>query len=522
MESPPSLPVPTHLVTSGDSPELSLLRWALQNSSIVGLDAEWKPSHLSSRPASAPPSFPAVTLLQIACRIIPHPSSEFSCSDGSMVFLVDLLSIPLSLVYEILKTMFADPNVLKLGFRFKQDLKFLSSTFCLHGCDPGFDKVEPFLDITSVYHLLKHHNICKRFPKDTKSLATICEEVLDISLSKELQTSDWSFRPLNEEQLSYAAADAYYLLEIFAVFQRKFFIEGSIASNAVVGLTEILEDSEPSNNVLRTKFCKASDMIKSSVLKCHLSNCPAITPTFVPSHKSVPSLDECILTIIRKYSERIVLTESDKKPTGSRRKGKRQSSVSKKSKAHLEIDGNWQGLAPWDSSFGGDGCPRFLCDIMVEGLAKHLRCVGIDAAIPSSKKPEPRQLLDQAHREKRILLTRDSKLLKHQYVIENQIYMVKSLLKNDQLLEVIKTFQLKITEEQLMSRCTKCNGRFIQKPLTIEEAIAASKGFQVIPNCLFNRAIEFWQCTDCKQLYWEGTQYQNAVQKFVTICKLSD
>jgi hypothetical protein len=26
----------------------------------------------------------------------------------------------------------------------------------------------------------------------------------------------------------------------------------------------------------------------------------------------------------------------------------------------------------------------------VEGLAKHLRCVGIDAAVPNSKKPEPR------------------------------------------------------------------------------------------------------------------------------------
>ena len=26
----------------------------------------------------------------------------------------------------------------------------------------------------------------------------------------------------------------------------------------------------------------------------------------------------------------------------------------------------------------------------MEGLAKHLRCVGVDAAIPSSKKPDPR------------------------------------------------------------------------------------------------------------------------------------
>jgi hypothetical protein len=54
-----------------------------------------------------------------------------------------------------------------------------------------------------------------------------------------------------------------------------------------------------------------------------------------------------------------------------------------------------------------------------------------------------------------------------------------------------------------MSRCTKCNGSFIQKPLTLEEAVEASKGFQIIPTCLFNRNLEFWKCTDCNQLYWE-------------------
>lgn len=70
-------------------------------------------------------------------------------------------------------------------------------------------------------------------------------------------------------------------------------------------------------------------------------------------------------------------------------------------------------------------------------------------------------------------------------------------------MQVIETFQLKISEDQLMSRCTKCNGRFIQKPLTTEEAVEAAKGFQVIPNCLFDKNLEFWQCMDCNQLYWE-------------------
>lgn len=126
-----------------------------------------------------------------------------------------------------------------------------------------------------------------------------------------------------------------------------------------------MESSEPSDDVLGIKFCKASDMIESSVLKCHPSKCPSIAEISGPSHKNIPSLDEHLLTIIRKYGERIILTESDRKPRNSRRKGKQLSSMSVKSKKHLEINGNWQGLAPWDSSVGGDGCPKFLCDIMV-------------------------------------------------------------------------------------------------------------------------------------------------------------
>lgn len=47
-----------------------------------------------------------------------------------------------------------------------------------------------------------------------------------------------------------------------------------------------------------------------------------------------------------------------------------------------------------------------------------------------------RGLIDQAQREKRVLLTRDVKLLRHEYLLENQIYRVKGLLKNEQLLEV--------------------------------------------------------------------------------------
>lgn len=113
------------------------------------------------------------------------------------------------------------PDVVKLGFRFKQDLVYLSSTFCEQGCNPGFDRVEPFMDITAVYHYLQPKQPGRRISKQNKSLATICNEVLGISLSKELQCSDWSLRPLTEEQKIYAAADAHCLIEIFNVFHAK-------------------------------------------------------------------------------------------------------------------------------------------------------------------------------------------------------------------------------------------------------------------------------------------------------------
>lgn len=90
---------------------------------------------------------------------------------------------------------------------------------------------------------------------------------------------------------------------------------------------------------------------------------------------------------------------------------------------------------------------------------------------------------------------------------DNLKVLAKMCLAKVEIVQVIDTFQLKVSEDQLMSRCTKCNGKFIQKPLSTQEAVEAAKGFQVIPNCLFNKNLEFWQCMDCKQLYWEVTLY---------------
>ncbi|GMI71622.1 hypothetical protein like AT5G24340 [Hibiscus trionum] len=503
-----------HLVSSIGSAEFTHLARSLSKSTIIGLDAEWKPVR-SQRSA-----FPTVTLLQLACQL----GDDSAGWDESVVFLLDLVSLPLPLIWELIRDVFVSPDILKLGFKFKQDLIYLSSTFRAQGCDLGFDKVEPYIDITHIYKLLQHKE-GNKVSKNTKSLSAICEEILGLRLSKELQCSDWSQRPITEEQIRYAATDAHCLLGIFKTIQAKVIKEGHSCNNVEdqhqsdisLGLKNILEMPDSENKLVRTKFCNAVDIVHATASS---EECERIAKGVEVIRKTKP-MDESLWKIVRKYGEKLILQESDRTPKTSRKKGRRRPSVVCKEK-QLDNYGDWQGPPPWDVSMGGDGRPKFLCDVMVEGLAKHLRCVGIDAAIPHSKKPEPRDLIDQANKEKRVLLTRDAKLLRHQYLIKNQIYRVNSLLKNEQLLEVIEVFQLKISEDQLMSRCTKCNGRFIQKPLTTEEAIEAAKGFQRIPSCLFDKNLEFWQCKDCNQLYWEGTQYHNAVQKFIDVCKLKE
>jgi ATP-dependent helicase Lhr and Lhr-like helicase len=59
-------------------------------------------------------------------------------------------------------------------------------------------------------------------------LAMVCERELGIVLDKSAQTSNWSRRPLDHEQLRYAAMDAEILLALHARFAEFAAVEGAI------------------------------------------------------------------------------------------------------------------------------------------------------------------------------------------------------------------------------------------------------------------------------------------------------
>ena len=87
-------------------------------------------------------------------------------------------------------------------------------------------------------------------------------------------------------------------------------------------------------------------------------------------------MDDTLLQIVRKYGERILLKESDRKPKISKKKGKKQSSADLICKERrIENVDDFQGPPPWDLSLGDDGCPKFLCDVMVSGSVTSVKFI---------------------------------------------------------------------------------------------------------------------------------------------------
>lgn len=133
-----------------------------------------------------------------------------------------------------------------------------------------------------------------------------------------------------------------------------------------LGLKEVLEKHDVCCKIVTTKFCEALDIVQATA-----SDFPQRIATVQgmvsrsSQRKTVP-MDESLLKVVKRYGGNILLKELDKKPKGSRKRVKKQTSVGVNCNVkRLGNSDDWQGPPPWDLSLGGDGNPKFLCDVMV-------------------------------------------------------------------------------------------------------------------------------------------------------------
>ena len=112
-----------------------------------------------------------------------------------------------------------------------------------------------------------------------------------------------------------------------------------------------------------------------------------------------------------------------------------------------------------------------------------------------------------AKNEKRILLTKDRVLA--QLAQKNEIKTVT--ISDADELEQFSQIKEKVSFDGFVingkiSRCTNCNGKLLQ--------IKNEKTIGRVPDGVTKNFKEFWECEECKKIYWEGTHIKN-LQKFV-------
>ena len=138
---------------------------------------------------------------------------------------------------------------------------------------------------------------------------------------------------------------------------------------------------------------------------------------------------------------------------------------------------------------------RFLADVHLGRLARELRMMGLDTEWASDLQDE--QIVRQARRTARIILTRDRGLLKRRAVTHG--YLVRSLEPREQLGEIISRFDLS-RQVRLFSRCMACNGALARVPrLAVLDSVPAA----VAETCA-----EFSRCTGCGRVFWRGTHWE--------------
>jgi uncharacterized protein with PIN domain len=136
---------------------------------------------------------------------------------------------------------------------------------------------------------------------------------------------------------------------------------------------------------------------------------------------------------------------------------------------------------------------RFFADAMLGKLAKWLRILGCDVAFDPAI--SDKEIADRARREGRVILTRDTLLIRRREVRDNHFF-VRGDSYRDQLRQVVAHFRID-PSEGWFTRCVRCN-----EPLTeVDKPRVAGK----VPPYVYQTQESFGLCACCGRIYWKAT-----------------
>lgn len=146
---------------------------------------------------------------------------------------------------------------------------------------------------------------------------------------------------------------------------------------------------------------------------------------------------------------------------------------------------------------------KFVADVHLGKLARMLRMIGFDTVYENNISNS--DILNFAETERRIVLTRDVFLLKNKRIKSGLGYWLRSEFPEVQLKEVILRLDL-FNFIRPFVRCMDCNGIINSVPKEEIQHILEQN-----TKAFFN---EFYQCSNCKKVYWKGSHYER-MEEFI-------
>lgn len=139
---------------------------------------------------------------------------------------------------------------------------------------------------------------------------------------------------------------------------------------------------------------------------------------------------------------------------------------------------------------------KFLCDQMLVRLGRWLRAAGYDTVIASqSAALSDCELLEQAKKEKRLLLTRDRHFCEMKDSQELIVWLKVNTLE-ECIIELSKKLPIDWLKDPF-SRCLLCNSSLIDADAAILN--------KLLPQNIIVQHKHFWFCPHCQKVYWHGS-----------------
>jgi len=141
---------------------------------------------------------------------------------------------------------------------------------------------------------------------------------------------------------------------------------------------------------------------------------------------------------------------------------------------------------------------KFLTDGMLGKLTRWLRMLGHDVEYTSSM--ADKMLIQKAKKTNRVLLTRDLQLFQRAIAQGAEAFLIEGTNETKNLASLAKRFKFELEINLKTSRCPKCNTQI--------RSVRKSSVIDRIPETTSTYYDEFWECPNCKQIYWQGAHWK--------------